>query len=60
MVILDHVGRLQVFVIDRVVRPNKRQRRLMVKVLSLAAHCLMRLGEQDDCLAPPIASLLAP
>jgi len=29
-----------------------------MKVLPLAAHGLMRLGEQDDCLAPPIAPLL--
>ena len=36
MVILEHVGRLQVFVIDRVVLSNERQRRFVVKILSLA------------------------
>jgi hypothetical protein len=45
MVILDHVGRLQIFMIDRVIGAYQRQRRLMVEVLSLASHRLMRLGE---------------
>ena len=44
VVILDHVGDPQVLVIDDIAFAHKRQRRLMVKVLSLAAHSLMRLG----------------
>ena len=46
MVILEHVGCLQVLVIDRVVRPHECQRRLVVEVLSLALHFLMRFRQQ--------------
>ena len=42
---------LQVFVIDRVVGAHQRERRLVVKVLPLALHLLMRLGEQCHRLA---------
>ena len=45
MVVLEHVGRLQVLVIDRIVGSHQGQRRLVVKVLSLAAHLLMRFGQ---------------
>jgi hypothetical protein len=45
MVILEHVGRLQVLVVDYIILTNKRERRLVVKILPLAAHLLMRLGE---------------
>ncbi len=46
MVVLEHVGRLQVLVIDRVVAAHQRQRRLVVEVLPLAPHLLMRLRQQ--------------
>ena len=36
VVILDHVGRLQIFVIDRVVLAHQLQRRLVLEVLPLA------------------------
>ena len=42
MVVLEHVGRLQVFVIDGVVLAHEGERRLMAKVPSLALHLLMR------------------
>ena len=38
MMILHHIGRLEVLVIDRVVLTNERQRCLVVKVRSLASH----------------------
>jgi hypothetical protein len=55
----EHVGRLQVLVIDRVVLPNQRQRCLVMEVCSLASHLLVRFGEQLDRLAPTVTSLLA-
>ncbi len=44
MVILDHVGRLQGFMSDRVVRAHEGQRRLVVEVRSHPADRLMGLG----------------
>jgi hypothetical protein len=44
VVILEHVGRLQGFTIDRVVAPDERQRRLAVELLPLPPHRLMRFG----------------
>ena len=55
----DHVGRLQVFVIDRVVLSNERQRRFVVKILSLATYLLMRLGQQHHRHATASAAFLA-
>jgi hypothetical protein len=46
VVVPDHIGRLQLFMIDRVVLLNEGQRRLMVEVLSLATYRLMRLRQQ--------------
>ena len=60
MVIPDHVGRLQVFVVDRVVGSDQRERRLMMKILSLAAYLLMRLRQQCGRLPATIAPFLAP
>jgi hypothetical protein len=45
MVVLEQSGRLQVFVVDRVVGTDQRQRCLVVKILPLSLHLLMRLGE---------------
>jgi hypothetical protein len=58
--VLEHVGRLQVFVIDHIVRANERKRRLVVEVLPLAAHRLMRFRQQLHGLAPAVAALFAP
>src|SRR5262249_39710602 len=46
VVVLEPVGRLQVFVIDRIVLLNELERNLMVEVLSLPPHLQMSLGEQ--------------
>jgi hypothetical protein len=59
MAVLEHIGRLQVLMIDHIVGAHKGKRRLVVKVLPLAAHCLMRLGQQGDCLASTMAAFLA-
>jgi hypothetical protein len=45
MVVPDHVGRLQVLVIDGVIGTNERQRCLLVKIPPLATHLLMRPGK---------------
>jgi len=60
VVVLDHIGRLQRFVLDCVVLPHECERCLMVKVLSLAAHRLMLLGQESHCFASAVAPLLAP
>jgi hypothetical protein len=51
VVIPEHVGRLQVFVIDRVVRLHQRQRRLVLEVYPRPSHPLVCSGEQADRLA---------
>jgi hypothetical protein len=60
MVILDHIGRLQRFVIDRVVLLDERQCGFMMEVVSLSRHLLMGFGEQCHGFAPPVAAMLAP
>src|SRR5262245_54982064 len=60
MVILDEVGRLRLFVMDRVVLTDQPQRRLVVKVPPLALHFPMRFRQQRHSFAPPMAALLAP
>jgi hypothetical protein len=57
--VLHHVADLQILVIDRVVLAYERERVLVVEVLSLAAHFLIRLGEQDNRQAVSVAALLA-
>ena len=59
MVILDHVGRLQVLMLDRVVLAHQRQSPLVVKVLALALHFEMRFGEHRHRFTPAIAPFLA-
>ena len=59
MVIPDHLGRLQVFMISRVIILDERQRRLMVIVLSLAANFLMRFRQEIHRFTPAMAPLLA-
>jgi hypothetical protein len=55
-VIPEQVGRLQVFVRDRVVPTHERARRRVVDVRSCPPRPLMRAGEQADCLAPAVAA----
>jgi hypothetical protein len=43
VVVLEQVGSLQAFVIDGVIGLNQAQRRLVVKIRSLATYRLMRL-----------------
>jgi hypothetical protein len=63
VVILDHLGRLSMLVIDRLVGAHKGERRLVVKVAPLAPHLLphllMRLCQQLDRFAPAVAVLLS-
>jgi len=54
-----HVGRLQVLVVDCVAGLDQRERRLAVKVLPLAAHCLMRFRQDIDRLPASVAAFLA-
>ena len=42
VMVLDHVGRLQLFMIDRIVGSDQGERCLVVEVLTLAAYRLMR------------------
>jgi hypothetical protein len=58
VVILDHVADLQVFVTDHISGAHKRERRLVMKVLSLAAHPLMRFRQRRHGLAMASAALL--
>jgi hypothetical protein len=60
MVILDHVGRLQILVIDRVVLTYQSERCLVMKVLSLPLHLLMCFSEQGNRLLATMTPLLAP
>jgi hypothetical protein len=59
VVIPDHIGRLQVLVIDGIVLSHQRQRGLVVEVNALPLQLLMRLRQQRDRLAASAASLLA-
>src|SRR5262245_8618133 len=59
VVIPDHVGDPQIFMINRIVLARQLERRLVMEVLSLAAYCLMRLGKNADCFTPAIAPLLS-
>jgi hypothetical protein len=59
MVVLNHVGRLQILVIDSVVGLDQSERNFMVEVLALAFHLHVRLGEQLHGFATAVASLLA-
>jgi hypothetical protein len=60
VMILNHVADQQILVIDRIIGLDKRKRRLVVKILSLASYCLMRFGQQRHRLTVPVASLRAP
>jgi hypothetical protein len=57
MTVPDHLGCLQVFMIDRVEAAHERG--LVMEVMPLAAYFLIRFGKQSDGLAPTLAALLA-
>jgi hypothetical protein len=59
LVVLEPIGRLEVFVIDRIVLTHAHERRLVVQVLPLALYLLMRLGEQCHRLTSALAALRA-
>jgi hypothetical protein len=46
-------------VIDHIIGMNERERRLVMKVLSLTLHLLMRLGQELHRFTPAMAPLLA-
>src|SRR4051812_10643920 len=58
MVVLEHVGRLQVFMIDGVVGAQQGKRGLVVEILPLPPDLLMLLGEELDRFAAAFAPLL--
>jgi hypothetical protein len=59
VVVLDHIGRPQVLVIDRVVGLFQVERHLMVEVSSLMLHLEMRLRQQLHRRKAAMAPLLA-
>jgi hypothetical protein len=54
MVVLHHVGDLQILMIDRVEAALQLVRHFILEVVPLPLHLLMRLGEQLDCLTAGI------
>ena len=44
VIVLDHVGRLQVFVIDRVVLPEQLQGEFVMEILPLSSAILVSMG----------------
>jgi hypothetical protein len=58
VVVLEHVGRLQILAIDRIIFAHKSQRRLVVEVLPLAPYFLMGFRQQHDGFASTIAAPL--
>src|SRR5262249_40247456 len=59
VVVPDHVGRLQIFVVDGVVLVHERQCGLMMEVGALALHLQVCLRKQPYRFLAPIAALLA-
>jgi hypothetical protein len=58
MMILEHVGRLQVLMIDHIIGAHQSQRRFLVEVDALPLDLQMRFGEQRDHPATAVAPLL--
>jgi hypothetical protein len=54
LVVLDQVGRRQLFRLDGVVLADQRQRGLVVEVLTSPAHLLVRFGQQLHGLASAV------
>jgi hypothetical protein len=59
VVVLEHVGRLQILMIDGVVLLHKVKRRLVVKVDPLALYREVRFGEQLRRFPAAVTPLLA-
>jgi len=59
VMIPDHIADLQVLVIDHIIGAHECERRLVMKVLPLAAHLQMRLGQQCNGFAPAVAAFFA-
>ena len=59
MVILAPVGRLPIFVRDRVVLLSEMKRGFLLEVLPLALHRLVRLGQESHGLTAAVAAFLA-
>src|SRR5262245_31593845 len=57
--ILEHVGRLHVLMIDRIVLLDERQRRLVVKVSPLAFDFQMWFRQQLHCPSASVTAMLA-
>ena len=55
MMVLEHVGDLQIFMIDRVEMSHQLQRCFVLEVLPLMPHLVVRFGKQLHCLAPAVA-----
>jgi hypothetical protein len=60
VVVPEHVGRLYVFMIDRVIGADERERRFVVEVLALPSHRLMRLGKECYRFASTVTTTLPP
>jgi hypothetical protein len=56
VVIPHHTGDLQLLVLDPIVGAHKRERRRVVKILSLAAHGLLRLRQHTDGFPAAVAA----
>jgi hypothetical protein len=59
MVVLHHVGNLQVFVVYRIVALHQGARGFMLMIEPLPSHLQMLLGKQIHTLAASVAALLA-
>jgi hypothetical protein len=58
MVVLEHVGRLQVLVIDHRIGAHKGKRRLVMEFRPLAAHFLIRFRKQRGGSVSPFTAFL--
>jgi hypothetical protein len=59
MMVLEHVGDLQILMIDCIETPHQMQRGFLLEILPLTPHLEMRFGKQLHCFAPTVAPLLA-
>jgi hypothetical protein len=59
MVVLEQIGRLQIFVRDRIVLADNGKRCLLVEVSALALHLQVLLRQQYGRFPATAASLLA-
>ncbi len=59
VVVPHHIGDLQLFEIDHIVLTHEHERRLVVKITSLAFHVLGDFGSSGKRFPAPVAALLA-